>query len=87
MEKLFKSILLYLNLRLLFGILLGAVAGYAYYYFIGCSSGTCAITSNPVNSTLYGVLFGGVLFYKKSSSKDEESDEKNNDSIKAEESN
>jgi len=87
MEKLLKNLLLYFNLRLLLGIIAGAVAGYAYYYFIGCSSGTCAITSNPVNSTLYGVLFGGLLFYKKSASKDEDWDEKNNDSIKAAESN
>ena len=44
-----------------FGILIGAIAGYAYYSFIGCSSGTCSITSNPLNSTLYGALIGGLL--------------------------
>ena len=43
------------------GIVLGAVAGYAYYHFVGCASGTCAITSNPINSTLYGSLIGGLL--------------------------
>ena len=42
-------------------VLLGFAAGYAYYYFIGCASGSCAITSNPVNSTLYGGLLGGLL--------------------------
>lgn len=40
------------------GIAIGALAGYSYYYFIGCSSGTCAITSSPINSTLYGMLMG-----------------------------
>jgi len=45
-----------------FGILFGAIAGYAYYHFIGCASGTCAITSSPVNSTLYGSIMGGLLF-------------------------
>lgn len=45
----------------IFGILIGAIAGYAYYSFIGCSSGTCSITSNPLNSTLYGALIGGLL--------------------------
>ena len=40
------------------GIVLGGVVGFAYYYFIGCKSGTCAITSSPVISTLYGVLLG-----------------------------
>ncbi|MBK6611195.1 MAG: hypothetical protein IPI59_00495 [Sphingobacteriales bacterium] len=44
------------------GLLLGATAGYFYWQFIGCSSGTCAITSNPVNSTLYGAVMGGLLF-------------------------
>ncbi len=44
------------------GILFGAIAGYAYYHFIGCASGTCAITSSPVNSTLYGSMMGGLLF-------------------------
>jgi hypothetical protein len=40
------------------GILLGASAGFAYWYFIGCTSGSCPITSSPVNSTIYGVLMG-----------------------------
>ncbi|MDD2985330.1 DUF6132 family protein [Flavobacterium sp.] len=44
------------------GIVVGLIAGYAYYHFIGCASGTCSITSKPVNSTLYGGLMGGLLF-------------------------
>lgn len=50
------------------GVLIGAVGGYLYYHFVGCSSGTCAITSKPVNSTLYGAMMGGLflnLFQKK----------------------
>ncbi|MFN3840325.1 MAG: DUF6132 family protein [Cyclobacteriaceae bacterium] len=43
------------------GIALGAVAGYLYWFYIGCNSGSCAITSSPVNSTLYGALMGGLL--------------------------
>jgi hypothetical protein len=39
----------------------GSIAGYAYYYFIGCNSGACPITGNPVISTLYGALIGGIL--------------------------
>ena len=46
----------------LIGIIIGAVAGYLYYLNIGCESGTCAITSKPVNSTLYGGLTGGLIF-------------------------
>lgn len=44
------------------GVLAGAVAGFLYWNFIGCSSGSCMITSKPVNSTLYGALMGGLLF-------------------------
>ncbi len=69
MKKLFQKVKSILNLRILIGLVLGAIAGYAYYYFIGCSSGSCAITSNPVNSTLYGSIFGVLLFYKKNNDK------------------
>jgi hypothetical protein len=44
------------------GVIVGAIAGYAYYHYVGCVSGTCAITSKPLNSTLYGALMGGLLF-------------------------
>lgn len=44
------------------GVIVGLIAGYAYYYYVGCASGTCAITSKPLNSTLYGGLMGGLLF-------------------------
>ena len=44
------------------GITIGALAGYAYYFYVGCASGTCAITSKPLNSTLYGALMGGLIF-------------------------
>ena len=43
------------------GVILGAIGGYMYYHFVGCNSGTCAITSKPVNSTLYGALMGGLF--------------------------
>lgn len=44
------------------GVIVGAIAGYVYYFFIGCASGSCSITSSPINSTLYGSLMGGLLF-------------------------
>ena len=46
----------------LLGIAVGAIAGYMYYSEIGCVSGTCAITSKPLNSTLNGALMGGLVF-------------------------
>lgn len=46
----------------LIGVVVGALAGYFYWQQIGCSSGACAITSSPINSTLYGAVMGGLLF-------------------------
>ncbi|PRZ24093.1 hypothetical protein [Flavobacterium granuli] len=44
------------------GIIIGAIGGYLYYHYVGCLSGSCAITSKPLNSTLYGSLLGGLFF-------------------------
>jgi hypothetical protein len=56
--KLWTKIKGYLTLKLLVSTIIGISGGYAYYYFIGCSSGTCAITSNPINSMVWGGLMG-----------------------------
>jgi hypothetical protein len=45
----------------LMGIIIGAIIGYIYWQQIGCSSGSCAITSSPVNSTIYGAIMGGAF--------------------------
>lgn len=47
---------------ILLGVLVGAIAGYLYWNLVGCSSGTCAITSLWWRSTLYGALMGGFTF-------------------------
>lgn len=44
------------------GAIAGAMAGFLYWYFVGCNSGTCLITSKWLNSTLYGGLMGTLLF-------------------------
>jgi len=36
----------------------GAAAGFGWYYFVGCASGTCPISSNPYISTAYGAVVG-----------------------------
>jgi len=42
------------------GIMIGGTLGFLYYFYVGCSSGTCAITGNPYSS----ILFGGAMgFY------------------------
>jgi len=57
MKKWFKNNWLYVA-----GALVGALAGYLYWNTVGCTSGTCSITSKPLNSTLYGALMGSLLF-------------------------
>ncbi len=55
-------------LSIVLPLVIGAGGGFAYYYFIGCNSGTCPITSSPYISTLYGAGMGlvwGVGTYKK----------------------
>jgi hypothetical protein len=60
------------NKIILAGTILGALAGYCYYHFIGCSGGTCMISSRPVNSTVYFAVLGAVLFstFKKETGND-----------------
>jgi hypothetical protein len=37
--------------------------GYGYYYFVGCDTGTCPITSNPVASTAYAAALGAIITF------------------------
>jgi hypothetical protein len=43
------------------GVLTGGIVGYLYYRQVGCRSGNCAITSDPLNMTFYGMVMGGLL--------------------------
>jgi hypothetical protein len=49
------------NKLAIIGLFLGALLGYLYFHYIGCQSGSCAITSRPINSTLYGAVMGGLF--------------------------
>jgi len=44
------------------GMGLGVISGFLYWKYVGCSSGTCPITSSPTNSTIYGWVMGGLTF-------------------------
>jgi hypothetical protein len=73
MKKWFNNNFLYL-----LGAVVGAIAGYFYWQQVGCVSGTCDITSKPLNSTIYGAILGSLLLglfkkeNKKQSLKEEE---------------
>lgn len=41
------------------GALAGAILGYGYYAIVGCSTGGCPITSDPMISTIWGAMIGG----------------------------
>lgn len=46
------------------GIAIGSIGGFLFYYFVGCASGSCPITSSPYASIIWGGLLG--LFIVKS---------------------
>jgi len=55
----------------LIGIFLGAIGGYIYYIEVGCTTGTCPLTSNPYGSIIWGAMIGylfGDMFRKKKTS-------------------
>lgn len=50
------------------GLVTGAIAGYAYYFYVGCVTGSCPLSSNPWSMTFYGAIMGYLfidLFRKK----------------------
>ena len=59
------------------GLVGGVAAGLAYWKFIGCSSGNCAITSSWWRSGAYfgvlGVLLTGALYGGKKKKEDQAS--------------
>jgi hypothetical protein len=57
-------------------IAVGGIAGFGWYYFVGCATGACPISSNPYISTGYGALVGALA--SKSSSKREVNEESRN---------
>jgi len=50
--------------RIAFGLSIGAFAGVLYWNFIGCTGGTCPLTSNPTNTIVLFTVMGGWMSYK-----------------------
>lgn len=48
-------------LKMIIGAVIGGALGFAYYKLVGCSSGTCPITSKPLNTVMYGAVMGLLL--------------------------
>lgn len=59
------------------GIVFGGIGGYLYYHFIGCTTRSCAITSKPLNSTVYGMVMGYLLFSVAENSKKKKTESEN----------
>ena len=57
------------NRLALAGVVAGAIFGFFYWKWVGCSSGTCMISSKPFNSSVYFAVMGGLVFsmFKKES--------------------
>ncbi len=45
----------------LIGLFIGASLGLLYWAKVGCSSGSCMITSHPINSSIYGAVLGAMI--------------------------
>jgi len=56
------------------GTLLGAFAGFLYWHYIGCNTGTCPIQSNWHTSSLYGGLMGFLVSDLRKTKKETEDD-------------
>jgi Family of unknown function (DUF6132) len=61
-------------LKLTVFAVIGAIGGFAYYYYIGCYNGQCLISSNPYISSGYGMAAGLLLAWD--SKKKPKADEK-----------
>lgn len=48
-------------LKRILPVVVGGLLGYLYYFFIGCRTGSCPITSNPWISTIYGAFAGLII--------------------------
>ncbi|WP_321480119.1 DUF6132 family protein [uncultured Bacteroides sp.] len=62
------------NSLFLIGAVIGAIGGYLYWFYVGCASGTCPITSSPIMSVIWGAILGGLILsmFQKNKKKQDE---------------
>jgi hypothetical protein len=58
------------------GVISGGIGGFLFFYFVGCKSGSCAITSNPVSSILMGSFLGFFILSSPCLNRSKTTDEK-----------
>lgn len=49
------------SLGSIIGFVIGGIGGFIYYKTVGCSTGACAITSNPYLTIVWGSLLGYLI--------------------------
>lgn len=48
-------------MKMLLGAAIGGAIGFGIGYFFKCTSGACPLTSNPIISTVIGIIIGIML--------------------------
>lgn len=48
-------------LRIVIGIIVGGGLGFGWYKLVGCSTGTCPLTSHPLITMIYGAVLGVLV--------------------------
>ncbi len=56
------------KVRLGLGLAIGAAAGATYALTLGCRTGTCPLTGNPLIAAAFGAWLGSSLFSPRSKS-------------------
>ena len=55
-----KNFLIKYRIKIIFTVL-GALGGFLYWKFVGCSSGTCPITSHWYTMGSYGIIMSYLI--------------------------
>ncbi len=68
-KSLFRKILDNKIYRTSIGAFVGGILGFLYWKYIGCSTGSCPLTSNPFQSVLLFGVLGAMLAKDKNEKK------------------